>query len=143
MKKYSFKINGNPYEVEVNEFEDNIVKLNVNGTLYEVEVDRKVAQQKTPKLVQSTQAAQPQATLTAPKPPSTTGDKFLSPLPGTIIDYHVKVGDKVNVGQKLVTLEAMKMENVLNSDRNGTIVSISESKGGTVKEGDTLLVIGA
>jgi len=143
MKKYSFKINGNAYDVEVNEFEDSIVKLNVNGTMYEVEVDRKVAPPKTPKLVRPTHANAPQPAVTGSKMTSPVGNKLICPLPGTIIEYHVREGDTIKTGQKLITLEAMKMENVLYADRNGTIVSISGRKGDAVKEGDTLLVIGA
>jgi biotin carboxyl carrier protein len=143
MKKYSFKINGNAYDVEVSEFDDNIVKLNVNGTEYEVEVDRKVTPPKTPKLVRPTQVTTPLPSLTAPKAVSPSGNKMISPLPGTIIEYHIREGDTVKNGQKLITLEAMKMENILYADKDGIIISINGRKGDTVKEGDTLLVIGA
>jgi biotin carboxyl carrier protein len=63
-------------------------------------------------------------------------------LPGVILDVHVREGDSVKVGQKLLTLEAMKMENNINADKEGKVVSMKVSKGDSVMEGDVLIVIG-
>jgi biotin carboxyl carrier protein len=65
-----------------------------------------------------------------------------SPLPGVILDVHVREGDSVKVGQRLITLEAMKMENNINADKEGRIVSLKVHKGDAVMEGDVLIVIG-
>ena len=58
-----------------------------------------------------------------------------------IIDVVVNVGDKVKRGQKLLVLEAMKMENNINSDKDGTVVEIKVRKGDSILEGTDLVVI--
>ncbi len=144
MKKFKFTINENQYDVEIGTIEDNIAQVNVNGTIYEVQIDRSIQQQKTPKLVHSSavhgsESAKAKTNASdSPKSSST----IKSPLPGTILEIYVKTGDYVNMGQKILTLEAMKMENVLYADREGTIQSVDCSKGDAVKEGDTLMTIG-
>jgi biotin carboxyl carrier protein len=65
-----------------------------------------------------------------------------SPLPGVILSIDCKVGDAVKRGQKLLVLEAMKMENSINADRDGKIVEIKVGKGDSVLEGADLVVIG-
>ena len=63
-----------------------------------------------------------------------------APLPGTILEVKVKPGDKVNVGDKILIMEAMKMENNINSDREGTITDIKVKTGDSVLEGESLLL---
>ena len=65
-----------------------------------------------------------------------------SPLPGVIVDLKVREGDQVNAGQHLLILEAMKMENNIDADRDGIVVELKVNKGDSVLEGDTLLTIG-
>ena len=62
-------------------------------------------------------------------------------MPGLIIDIHVSEGESVFKGQKLVTLEAMKMENIIKSPSNSTIKEISITKGNTVEKGDILFIL--
>ena len=69
------------------------------------------------------------------------GTKVTTPLPGTILDVFVNVGDQVKSGQTVVLLEAMKMENNIEADTEGTVTSINVRKGDSVLEGDTLIVI--
>jgi biotin carboxyl carrier protein len=64
-----------------------------------------------------------------------------SPIPGTILEIHVNVGDTVKSGDRLITLEAMKMENIINSDKGGKVISIHIKKGDSVMEGDILVEI--
>ena len=64
-----------------------------------------------------------------------------APLPGTINEIKVKVGDKVNAGDTVVILEAMKMQNNIEAETSGTITSINVNKGDAVMEGDTLVTI--
>jgi glutaconyl-CoA/methylmalonyl-CoA decarboxylase subunit gamma len=144
MKKFKFTINGNQYDVEIGTVEDNVAQVSVNGTIYEVQIDRSIQQQKTPKLVRSAEvhsAESAKAKTNSPDAPK-GGGTVKSPLPGTILELHVKAGDQVKMGQKILTLEAMKMENVLYADREGSIQSIQCSKGDAVKEGDILMIIG-
>jgi len=65
-----------------------------------------------------------------------------SPLPGTILEIYCKVGDNVAIGQKVLMLEAMKMENNIEADKAGVVKEIKVSKGNAVMEGDVLIVIG-
>ncbi len=144
MKKFKFTINGNIYDVEIGNIEDNKAQVIVNGSNFDVEIDRTIVQQKTPTIVSAkavTSAEGAKAKTNAPEVVK-EGGVMKSPLPGTILELHVKVGDKVSMGQKIITLEAMKMENQLHADREGVIQSINCAKGDAVMEGDTLMVIG-
>lgn len=145
MKTYKYKINGTQYEVEILSVEGNLAKIEVNGTPYDVEIDREI-KQKTPRLVRTDSVTTSQstpATARTSKPVASAGEAPIkSPLPGVILDVHVKVGDKVKMGQKLMMLEAMKMENNIDSHKDGTVASIKVSKGDSVMEGDVLLIIG-
>ncbi len=146
MKKFKFTINGNQYEVDINGIEDNIAQIEVNGTPYEVALDRELKQSKTPKLmrsvsVPSTDSHPSGAKTSSPSSPK-GGGNIKSPLPGVILDLYVREGDTVKTGQKLLTLEAMKMENNIESDKDGKVVSIKVGKGDSVMEGDILIIIG-
>jgi len=146
MRKFKFKINGNDYEVDIKSVEDNLAELEVNGSPYTVEVDQKLEPSKTPKLVRSvsvpsTDTHPSMAKTSSPQGPKGTGS-IKSPLPGVILDIYVNVGDRVKVGQKLLTLEAMKMENLIESDKEGIVAAIVKQKGDSVMEGDILISIG-
>ena len=146
MKKFKFKINGNQYNAEVLSIEDNIAEIEINGTKYSVEVDKDMTPVKTPKLVRSisvpsTDAHPSVAKTSSPSAPK-GGGTIKSPLPGVILELFVKVGDVVKIGQRLLVLEAMKMENNIEADKPGKIISISKNKGDSVMEGDVLIVIG-
>ena len=140
MKKYKFTINGNKYAVEIDSVEDQTITLEVNGTPYTVLVDKEIKQQKTPKLVRS--VAVPSTDQAAQVKSSVKTGTIKSPLPGTILEVFVKPGDKVSVGQRVLLLEAMKMENNIESDKAGTVTEVKISKGDAVMEGDVLIVIG-
>ncbi|MCX7863016.1 MAG: biotin/lipoyl-binding protein [Bacteroidales bacterium] len=147
MKKFKFTINGNQYEVEIINVEDNIAEVEVNGSLYKVEIDRNLQLTKTPKLVRptsvpSTDTPKPQDHKTIEPENSKEAKKILSPLPGVIIDIFVKKGDYIKVGQKLLILEAMKMENNIESDLEGTVLEIKVNKGDSVMQGDELIIVG-
>ena len=146
MKKFKFTINGNQYDTEIHNIEDNIAEIEVNGTLYKVEVDKTMKAAKTPKLVR--QAAVPStdshpsvAKTSSPAGPKGAGS-IKSPLPGVILEMFVREGDVVKMGQKLLMLEAMKMENNIEADKAGKVVSILKHKGDSVMEGDVLIIIG-
>jgi glutaconyl-CoA/methylmalonyl-CoA decarboxylase subunit gamma len=146
MKKFKFKINGNQYEAEILSIEENIAEVEINGTSYSVEVDKSLQPVKTPKLVRSfavpsTDSVPSVAKTSSPSAPKGAGT-IKSPLPGVILEMLVKEGDVVKIGQKLLVLEAMKMENNIEADKAGKIVSIAKHKGDSVMEGDVLIVIG-
>ncbi len=146
MKKFKFTINGNEYAADVVSIEDNTAEVAINGVSYTVEIDQKVQTVKTPKLVRtpavpSTDSHPSVSKTSSPSAPKGTGS-IKSPLPGVILDIYVREGDVVKIGQKLIMLEAMKMENNINADKEGRVASIKVSKGDSVMEGDILIVIG-
>ncbi len=141
MKEYKYKIKGVPYEVKINSVEENIAKVEVNGVEFEVELEKPVA---APKPVVRAVAA-PVKTIEAPKAAQESVPAGVSavkaPLPGTVIDIKVAVGDTVKKGQTIVILEAMKMENNIDSERDGKIAAIKVNKGDSVMEGSVLVTI--
>ena len=145
MKEYKYKINGNLYNVVIGDIEENIAHVEVNGTHYTVEMEKKPKAAPAPKPVVRP-AAKPAAVPAAAAPvarPAAGGAKsgVKSPLPGVILDIKVNVGDEVKKGQTLIILEAMKMENSINADKDGKIAAINVSKGESVLEGTDLVII--
>jgi biotin carboxyl carrier protein len=140
MKEYKFKVSGKDYTVSVDNVEDNKVDVTVNGTKHRVELEKAP---EVPAVVRPTVQRQTETVTPAQSSPASTGGKALkSPLPGVVLDFFVKKGDTVKNGQKVVLLEAMKMENNIDADRDGTVLEIKVAKGDSVNEGDTLLIIG-
>lgn len=143
MKQYKYKINGNLYNVTVNDIEDNIAQVEVNGTPYKVELDKPI--KAAPKPI-TRPAAAPKTESGAPvvaRPAAASGSKSAvkSPLPGVILDIKVKEGDAVKKGQTIIILEAMKMENNINANKDGKVTAIKVNKGDSVLEGTDLVVI--
>jgi len=137
MKKFKFTIRGNEYEVHINSFEDNIAEIDVNGTIYQVEMKEEVKTSKTPKLVR---AKPVQTEETKPKPVAGLS-RVEAPLPGTIFKVIVKEGDTVKKGDTILILEAMKMENNILAEKDGFIKKLNVSEGDAVLQGDLLVEI--
>ena len=142
MKEYKYKINGNEYAVCINEVNDTTAKVTVNGEEYKVEWE-KPKEEKPVVKVQPVAAKPAQA---APAPAvapaaAVKGNAIKTPLPGVIIDVKVNVGDTVKKGDTVVVLEAMKMENNINADRDGKVTAIQVAKGDTVADGAVLVVL--
>ena len=145
MKEYKYKINGNEYNVAVEELEGNKANVTVNGKTYEVELDRPAKPAVSKPVARPAAAAPTAAPATAPAPkaaPAAGGAGIKAPLPGVILDIKVKVGDAVAKGQTVAILEAMKMENNINADREGTVVSINVEKGQSIAEGTDIITLG-
>ena len=164
MKKYQYKVQGVDYEVEITDIEGKIARVNVNGIPFEVEMQKPINAAKHPALAAikrgatsapvapaasptPTSAAKPAAASSAPAAApvpaaSTTGNAIKAPLPGTITAINVKEGDKVNVGDVVIVLEAMKMQNNIEAEYAGTVTSIKVVPGDAVMEGSVLLTIG-
>ena len=136
MKEYRYKINGNLYKVTVGDIEDNNVHVEVNGTAYTVEMEKKTG----PKIKPVVRTAAPPPAVSRP---AVAGSKsgIKSPLPGVILEIKVKEGDAVKRGQTLLVLEAMKMENDIKADRDGKVTAIKVSKGESILEGTDLIII--
>jgi len=145
MKKFNFKIRGNKYNVELNNIDGNIAEIEVNGSKYEVEIEKEVKVSKTPKLIRSKiipTGVSAKAKTSKPSDRKGTGG-IKAPLPGTILEMKVKVGDEVNVGDTLLIMEAMKMENEIKADKTGKIVDVKVNAGDSVLEGENLVEIGS
>ena len=146
MKEYKYKINGNLYNVVIGDIEENIAHVEVNGTHYTVEMEKKPKAAPAPKPIARPAAKPAAAAAPAAAPaakPAAGGAKsgVKSPLPGVILDIKVNVGDAVKKGQTIIILEAMKMENSINADKDGKIAAINVSKGESVLEGTDLVII--
>ena len=142
MKKFNFVINGNAYAVEILGFEDNIAKVEVNGTEFDVEVQKELKMTKTPTLVRAEPPKPTARESKIPRTPSqTTNLAIKAPLPGTIITVLVKAGEKVALGQKLLTMEAMNMENNVLSEKDGVVKIVHVKPGQAVAQSDVLVEI--
>ncbi len=146
MKEYKLKINGNDYNVVINDVQESVASIEVNGSNYKVEFEKPIVKPTAIKVVKTATAA-PAVSAAAPKPaaapaPTAGGTTVSSPLPGVILEVCVKEGDAVKNGQKIMVLEAMKMENVIEATADGVIKSIKVNKGDSVMEGTPLAIIG-
>ena len=133
MKEYRYKINGNLYKVAVGDIEENNhVRVEVNGTAYMVELEKKKAPKIKPVLrTASTSPAAPPPAISRPAPIGGVS-AVRSPLPGVILEIKVKEGDAVKRG---------KMENDIKADRDGKVTAIKVSKGESILEGTDLIII--
>ena len=147
MKTYRFKINGKDYEVAVNSIEGRNASVTVNGADYSVEMENE-APAAAPAPVQTAApasvpaAAAPAAAPVAAPASSGAGKDVVSPLPGVVISVDVKVGDAVKRGQKVAVIEAMKMENEILAENDGTVTAVHVSKGDSVLEDAKIVTIG-
>ncbi len=118
MKKFNVTVNGNAYEVEVEEI----------GAAAPAAAPAPVAA--------------PAAPVAAPAAPAAAGAADITcPMPGTIVDIKVKVGDAVKAGDVLVVFEAMKMENEIQAAADGTVAAVYVNKGDSVESGQALLAV--
>ena len=147
MARYNYTIQGVDYEVNIKDIEGTIAHVSVNGTDFEVELKQPIS---TGKQLNRPKSIKPQAApVTGEVQKNTTpapvkageGTKVCSPLPGTITSVSVKVGDAVAAGDTVVVLEAMKMQNNVETETAGTVTSVMVNTGDTVMEGTVLVTI--
>ena len=140
MKEYKFKINGKDFHVAVNGISGTKADVTVNGVNYDVELENAVAPVHQAAPAQSAPVA---PVASAPKAPAhaTGGKAITSPLPGVIISVDVKEGSVVKRGQKVAVIEAMKMENDILADVDGTVTAVHVSKGDTVAEDAKIVTV--
>ena len=147
MAKYQYTVEGTDYDVEILEIEDNVAKVNVNGAEFVVELKqalkpttRPIKQVVAPEPKPAASAAPAQKPAPAPAPTG-AGRNICAPLPGTIIDLKVNVGDQVKEGDTLLILEAMKMQNNIEAEVSGQVTAILVKPGDSVMEGTALVTI--
>jgi len=121
MRKFAINVNGKSYEVEVEE---------VGGTVPLTPVTASAP---------AVNMASAPAAKSAPAAASAGSTVVKAPMPGTILDIKVNVGDSVKAGDILCILEAMKMENEIMAPQDGKVASINTSKGASVNNGDALV----
>jgi len=141
---YKIKIKGADYEVHIRKVEDTKAFLTVNNEDFEVEVEglivnpTRMSISNTPKSMPKSKPANPPAV----KPVITKSSyEVKPPLPGIILEINVKEGEKIKKGQVLYVLEAMKMENNIESDLDGIVEKIHCTKGESVLESNVILTI--
>lgn len=147
MKEYKIKINGNDYNVTIDEVEGNAAKVEVNGTPYNVEFDKPLSKPKNISVVNRPAAAPSAGPAPASRPAAAPaaaagGSTVNSPLPGVVLEVKVKDGDKVTKGQVIMVLEAMKMENAIVAPKDAKVVAVPVTKGQTVESGTVLVTLG-
>jgi len=136
MKKYKVYVNGEPFEVVIEEAEQAAGAQQPTTPAPQVQA----APVSKPAAPAAAPAAPPQ--VTEPAAPKTGGGlEVTAPMPGSILEIIVEVGAQVNAGDTLLILEAMKMENEITAPESGTVKSINIAVGSSVNTGDLMLVI--
>ena len=163
MAKYEYKVKGVDYVVEIQDIEGNIANVTVNGIPFEVEMKQpvkagkqkvKLSEERRVKSEEFNSSSAPQSAKasadlqsaassgqTGNAGKTASGKPVVAPLPGTINEIKVKVGDKVNTGDTVVVLEAMKMQNNIEAEKDGKVTAICVKPGQSVLEEDALVVI--
>ncbi len=141
MKNFKFTIKGHDYDVEIKDFEDNIAHIEVNGTVYQVDIHKEIKQTKTPRLVRQEIPTKRQDSKIRKTITKTAGHDVKCPLPGNIMQLFVKDGDVVKLGDKLLMYEAMKMENTITAEKDGVIKNLKVQPGDSVLQGEMLMEI--
>lgn len=163
MKTYQIKVNGKDYAVEVENPYASPAIVRINGKAFTVTmaeqgvpVARPVAAPAVtleeeeiyvPETVSTYVAVAaeeaPQATEAAAAAPSSAGalQNVIAPMPGKVMDILVKVGSKVQHGDTLCNLEAMKMKSPIRSTADGTLAQVLVSEGQNVNYGDVLFAL--
>jgi len=139
MKKFKFTIKGQEFDVDIKEIEGSNAQIEVNGTVYDVEIKVDEKASKTPQLIRKPVINKPGE---GQIKKSAGGVSVKAPLPGTIIKVDVAVGDAINAGDTLLVMEAMKMENNVLAEKPGTVKSIKVNVGDAVLQDDVLIEIG-
>ena len=135
MKKYNITVNGNTYEVEVEEVGSDSNVSRPSQVTKEVKPQKPKTTSKPKKESKETK----KETNPEPKAVPQGAETINAPMPGSVLDIKVSEGDTVNEGDVLLILEAMKMENEIVAPRSGKVSVINTSKGASVNSGDPLI----
>lgn len=139
MKEYKYTINGTKYEVAIGDIVENIAEVTVNGESYKVEMEPEPEKKK----VVVKPVAQQESSDDAPASNTNvnTNDAVKAPLPGVVTEVKVAVGDEVKKGDTVIVLEAMKMANNLEANKDGKVTAVLVKVGANVMEDTPLVVI--
>ena len=134
MKKYLITVNGNQYEVEVEDITNGEKAIERPA---EVKPQPKIENKPKPEAPKEVKKVEEKKAVNVPQ----GAEMVEAPMPGTILSINVKEGDIVKSGQVLLILEAMKMENEIVAPRDGKVAAIITAKGASVNTGDKLVSI--
>lgn len=143
MKEYRFRINGNEYNIVINSVSGTTADVTVNGAKYQVELGNTSATEVPvqPAPVQQTVQVPVQQEAHAVPKTSRPARYVTTPLEGIVISVDVKVGDIVKTGQSIAIIEAMKSENEIQSEFEGTVTAINTSKGEHIEAGAPIITL--
>lgn len=151
MKTYKYKIDGAAYDVTINEVQGRRAKVVVNGIPFEVEMQGTQLTEDNLPNVDTTSAPDAPAAAPAEQPAAAAsasnaseagkGNPVKAPLPGVVTKVLVKAGQAVKKGENILVLEAMKMENNITAESDGTVTAVCVNPGDSVLEGTVLLTI--
>ncbi|HOO33747.1 MAG TPA: biotin/lipoyl-binding protein [Thermotogota bacterium] len=136
VKKYRISVNGKSYDVEVEELTGAGVAQSTPS-----QNQQTTPQNAVPAAASAPIPAAAPVTTSTPKPGNGAKSEIVAPMAGLVLDVVVKKGQSVNPGDKLLILEAMKMENDIVSDISGTVDEINCKKGENVETGEILITI--
>lgn len=139
MKKFKYIIDGKEYTVEIGNIVDNIAQVIVNGEDFNVELEAEPEPEKKPVLNKPVANEPKEESQSATN--VNTDHAVKAPLPGVITDILVHVGDEVKAGDTVVVLEAMKMANNIEAEKDGKVTAICIKQGESVMEDTPLVVI--
>jgi len=143
MRKYDLTINSNSYEVIVKKVTETEALVEVNGQEHSVsinQIESLILPESIPQPLPKHVAASRQTPSAAPSAISSDAG-VIAPMPGQIKSIFVREGDKVKAGQKLLIMEAMKLENKLPATRDGVVKKILVRDGDVVSQGQELIII--
>jgi len=146
MAKYKVNVDGKDYEVEVENIGSGNLEIKVGNKISMVNIQDlslSTGQQSPPKPTYQAPSYTPKVeSMPAQKPSSGKGEPVKAVMSGTVLSIKRKAGDKVAVGDVVLILEAMKMENEISSPSDGIIGAILVNPGQSINTGDTLFTIG-
>lgn len=117
-------------------------QITVNGNVYEVEVEEVGGGTSIPSVpVTQTPVAAPKMPATPVQSVPVNATKIVAPMPGKIVDVKVKVGQIIKEGDLVAVLEAMKMENEVFASQGGTVASVNVTAGTMVESNDVIVTI--
>ena len=135
MKEFKYTIDGIEYNVVINSVgDDNVADITVNGEEYKVQMEAPAEPEK-----KKVELGKPTTENEAEG--AATPANFKAPLPGTITSIEVTVGQEVKAGDTVLVLEAMKMQNSIEAEKDGKVTAIVVKVGQAVLEDEPLVVI--
>ena len=140
MKEFKYSIDGKEYQVTIGDINNNVAEVTVYGQNFEVELEHQAEPEKM-KVVLGSPTLETSSLVVATPQNVNTANAVKAPLPGTIININVAVGDTVKTGDTVCVLEAMKMANNIEAERDGKVTAVLVKQGQSVMEEEALIVI--